>query len=226
VPERSPGPGHAAAADRRHSLGSLGVLGGTFNPPTLGHLAIAFHAREQLGLERVVLVPAGSPPHKQIARDPGPQRRLEMCRLLVRGADGLSVCAIETERDGPSYTVDTLRELHERHPETELTLIVGADVAGTLPSWHEPMKLLELAGIAVAERPGSDRGAVRDALASLGGLERASFLDAPLIDVSSSRAREQAAAGEPIERLVGADVAEYVAEHALYRAGAGARAAS
>jgi nicotinate-nucleotide adenylyltransferase len=204
------------------------VLGGTFNPPTLGHLAIARYAREQLGLERVALVPAGSPPHKQIAGDPGPQRRLEMCELLVRGAEGLSVCAIETERDGPSYTVDTLRELHERDPETELTVIVGADVAGTLPSWREPLELLALARIAVAARPGSDRSAVRDALASLGGLERASFLDAPLIDISSSRAREQAAAGEPIARLVGADVAKYVAEHALYGAGAGAgaRAAS
>jgi nicotinate-nucleotide adenylyltransferase len=223
VPERSPAPGHAPGPNQRHSLG---VLGGTFNPPTLGHLAIAGYACEQLGLERVVLVPTGSPPHKQIVGDPGPQRRLEMCRLLVRGADDLSVCALETERDGPSYTVDTLRELHERHPETELTFIVGADVAGTLPSWHEPLELLELATLAVAERPGSDRGVVLEALASLSGLERVRFLDAPLIDVSSSRAREQAAAGEPIERLVGADVAEYVAEHALYGTGAGARAVS
>jgi nicotinate-nucleotide adenylyltransferase len=223
VPEPPPARGHSAGPDQRHSLG---VLGGTFNPPTLGHLAIAGHAREQLGLERVVLVPTGSPPHKQIDGDPGPQRRLEMCRLLVHGAEGLSVCAIETERDGPSYTVDTLRELHERHPETELTFIVGADVAGTLPSWHEPLELLELATLAVAGRPGSDRSAVLDAVASLGGAQRVRFLDAPLIDVSSSRAREQAAAGEPIERLVGADVAEYVAEHALYGAGAGARAVS
>jgi nicotinate-nucleotide adenylyltransferase len=223
VREPSPAQGHGAGPDQRHSLG---VLGGTFNPPTLGHLAVAGNAREQLGLERVVLVPTGSPPHKQIAGDPGPQRRLEMCRLLVRGAEGLSVCAIETERDGPSYTVDTLRELHERDPETELTLIVGADVAGTLPSWHEPLELLGLARIAVAERPGSDRSVVLDAVASLGGTERVCFLDAPLIDVSSSRAREQAAAGEPIERLVGADVADYVAEHALYGAGAGARTVS
>jgi nicotinate-nucleotide adenylyltransferase len=200
------------------------VLGGTFNPPTLGHLAIAGHAREQLGLEWVVLMPAGSPPHKRLDEEPGPERRLAMCRLLVRGADRLSVCALEVERDGPSYTVDTLRELHARHPDTELTLIVGADVARTLPSWREPRALLDLAGLAVAERPGSDRGEVLGALSSLGGAERARFLQAPLIDVSSSRVRERAAAGEPIERLVGADVAEYVAEHALY--GAGARAAS
>ncbi|MFI4989705.1 MAG: nicotinate (nicotinamide) nucleotide adenylyltransferase [Solirubrobacterales bacterium] len=200
------------------------MLGGTFNPPTLGHLAIAGHAREQLGLERVVLMPTGSPPHKRIDEDPGPRRRLEMCRLLVRGAEGLAVCALETEREGPSYTVDTLRELHARHPETELTFIGGADVASTLPGWREPLALLELATLAVAERPGSDRSGVLDALARLGAAERVCFLEAPLIDVSSSRARKRAAVGEPIERLVGADVAAYVAEHALY--GAGARTAS
>ena len=198
------------------------MLGGTFNPPTLGHLAIAKHAREQLGLERVALVPARRPPHKRVADDPGPQRRLEMCRLLVRGAEGVCVCTVETERDGPSYTVDTLRELHARHPETELTLIAGADVASTLPSWREPRALLELATLAVAARAGSDRREVLDTVSSLGGSGRVRFLDAPPIDVSSSRARERAAAGEPIERLVGGDVADYVAEHALY--GAGARA--
>ncbi len=99
-------------------------------------------------------------------------------------------------------------------------------MAGTLPSWHEPLELLELATLAVAARPGSDRSDVLDAVASLGANERVRFLDAPLIDISSSRAREAAAAGESIERLVGADVAEYVADHALYGAGAGARAAS
>jgi nicotinate-nucleotide adenylyltransferase len=196
------------------------VLGGTFNPPTLGHLSIAAHAREQLGLERVVLMPVGSPPHKQIAEDPGPQRRLEMCGLLVRGTEGLSVCALETERDGPSYTVDTLRELHARHPETELTFIAGADVASTLPSWHEPRALLELATLAVAARVGSDRREVLDAVAPLDGYGRIRFLDTAPIELSSSLARERAAAGGSIEDLVGADVAEYVAEHALYRAGA------
>jgi len=200
------------------------VLGGTFNPPTLGHLAIARHARDQLGLERVVLMPAAAPPHKRVEEDPGPKARLEMCELLVRGAEGLSACALELERDGPSYTVDTLRALHARDQKTELTFIVGADVASTLPGWREPRELLRLARLAVAARPGSDRGGVLGAVASLGGEGRVSFLDAPLIDVSSSRARERVAAGEPIERLVGVDVAEYVAEHGFY--GEPARAAS
>lgn len=198
------------------------MLGGTFNPPTLGHLAIARHAREQLGLDRVVLMPVATPPHKHVSEDPGSKARLEMCELLVRGAQGVGVCALETERGGPSYTVDTLRELHARHPETELTFIAGADVASTLPDWREPRELLSLARLAVASRPGSDRVGVRAALASIGAEDGAEFLEAPLIDVSSSRAREQAAAGRPIDRLVGGEVAEYIREHALYGARVGA----
>jgi nicotinate-nucleotide adenylyltransferase len=198
------------------------VLGGTFNPPTLGHLAIARHARDQLGIDRVVLMPVASPPHKRAEEDPGAKARLEMCELLVRGADGVGVCALETEREGTSYTVDTLRELHARHPETELTFIVGADVASTLPAWREPRELLALARLVVASRPGSDRDGVHEALASLGGEGRAEFLDAPLIDVSSSRAREDAAAGRPIDRMVGGEVAEYIRERALYGARVGA----
>jgi nicotinate-nucleotide adenylyltransferase len=199
-------------------LRSLGILGGTFNPPHLGHLAIARHALAELGLARVVLVPAGTPPHKAVADDPGPQRRLEMCRLLLDGVAGVSVCALELERDGPSYTVDTLRAIHASHPEAELTFIVGADIAGTLPAWREPEQLLELAELAVAARPGSDRDGVLDALASLGGDARVRFLDAPLLDASSSDVRERAGAGEPIEQLVGASVAGYIAEHGLYDA--------
>jgi len=167
-------------------------------------------------------MPAAAPPHKQVADDPGPQVRLKMCELLVHGAEGVGVCDLETRREGPSYTVDTLQELHARHPETELTFIVGADVASTLPAWREPRELLSLARLAVAARPGSDRGEVLDALASVDGAsERVCFLDAPLIDVSSSRARERAAAGQRIDRLVGGEVAEFVREHALYGARVG-----
>jgi nicotinate-nucleotide adenylyltransferase len=205
-------------------LRSLGILGGTFNPPHLGHLAIARHAHSELGLARVVLMPAGAPPHKPIAQDPGAERRLEMCRLLVEGVEGVCVSALELERDGPSYTVDTLRAVHESHPEAELTFIVGADIASTVPAWHEAPRLLGLAELAVAARPGSDRRGVLDALAPLGGSARVRFLDAPLVDASSSSARERAAAGEPIEQLVGPRVARYMAEHGLY--GARVRAAS
>jgi nicotinate-nucleotide adenylyltransferase len=199
-------------------LRSLGILGGTFNPPHVGHLAIARHARSELGLERVVLMPAGAPPHKPIALDPGAERRVEMCRLLVDGVAGVCVSTLELERDGPSYTVDTLRAIHESHPQAELTFIVGADIASTVPAWHEAPQLLELADLAVAARPGSDRRGVLDALAPLGERSRVRFLDAPLVDASSSSVRACVAAGEPLDRLVGPAVAGYIAEHGLYGA--------
>jgi nicotinate-nucleotide adenylyltransferase len=172
----------------------------------------------------VALMPARLPPHKAIEQDPGCEHRLAMCRLLVARCDGLSVCALETERDGPSYTVDTLTSIQASQPHAELTLIVGADIARTLPAWREPERLLELAVVAVAARSGGDCHSVLEPLAALDGAARIEFLHSPVVDVSSSLARERAAAGAPIDDLVGGAVAGYVAEHGLY--GARARAAS
>jgi nicotinate-nucleotide adenylyltransferase len=205
--------------------GSLGILGGTFNPPHLGHLAIARDALRELALDRVVLMPARMPPHKPVERDPGSAARLAMCRLLVAGAEGVSVCAHELERDGPSYTVDTLRAIHASDPDAELTFIVGADTAATLPSWREPRRLLELATLAVAARSGTDRRGVIQALAPLAPAQgRVRFLETPVIEISSSLARERAAAEEPLEAIVGEGVAGYIVEHGLY--GARAREAT
>jgi nicotinate-nucleotide adenylyltransferase len=215
---------------------SIGILGGTFNPPHLGHLVVADHARSALGLELVLLTPAHIPPHKPTAPDPGSERRLAMCRLAVEGADGVAVCAVELERGGPSYTVDTLRSIHASHPHAELTFIVGADVASTLPSWREPRELLELADLAVAARVGTDRAAVVEAVAGLrggpasegtasegaGGELPVRFLDMAEIEISSSMVRRRVAAGESIEELVGPAVAGYIAEHDLYRDDVGA----
>jgi nicotinate-nucleotide adenylyltransferase len=172
-------------------------------------------------------MPARIPPHKPTEEDPGPGHRLRMCRLAMMGVDGVSVCALELERDGPSYTVDTLRALHATHTEAELTFIVGADTARTLPAWREPAELLELADLAVAAREGSGQRGVLDAVVPLlaparprAGNDTASairFLDMPAIEISSSLVRERAARGEPIEDQVGPAVAGYIAEHRLYR---------
>jgi len=160
--------------------------------------------------------------------------RLRMCRLAVDGEAGLSVCALEIERGGLSYTVDTLEAIHASHPDAALTLIVGADTAGTLSSWREPEKLLELAHLAVAARAphvGAQAGAARrrvlDALAGLavddaggrGLAERVRFLEMPEVEVSSSMVRRRVANREPIDELVGPAVAGYIDEHGLYRAG-------
>jgi nicotinate-nucleotide adenylyltransferase len=202
---------------------SIGILGGTFNPPHLGHLALARHALAELGLERVALMPAHTSPYKVAVPDPGPEHRLRMCALLVGSEPGASACALEVKRGGVSYTVDTLSAIHASNPDAELTLIVGADTASTLPAWREPARLLGLATLAVAARDGTSRAEVLGRLDSIGTgpSEPVRFLELPPIDVSSSAARRRAAAGEPIEPLVGADVAGYIAEHGLYRGSGG-----
>ncbi len=199
---------------------SLGILGGTFNPPHLGHIAVASHARTQLGLERVALMPSHTPPHKPVLGDniaTDPEQRLQMCELAAAGHAGLSACALEVERGGASYTVDTLLSLHDIYPDTQLTLILGSDMARTLPSWRRPQELLALAGIAVAERPGDGREPVRAALTELGSTGADTvFLTMPPVDISSSQVRERVAHGGNIDELVGSVVAAYISERRLY----------
>lgn len=177
-------------------------------------------ARAELGLERVVLMPANSAPHKGEVGDPGPERRLEMCRLAVGEESGLGVCGLEIERGGRSYTVDTLRAIDESHPDTELTFIVGADMALTLPTWRDPQVLVGLAKLAVAEREDGRREDVSRALTPLGA--DVAFLDMPMVEISSSVVRERVHDGESIEGLVEPAVAEYIAERGLYRGGTAA----
>jgi nicotinate-nucleotide adenylyltransferase len=187
-----------------------------FNPPHVGHLALARAAASQLELERVLLTPVLVPPHKPAKWDPGAEHRLHMCHLALQGDSRLGVCTLELERPGPSYTVDTLRSVHASNPEAELTLIVGADVARTFGSWREPREILKLARLAVAERDGSARQEVRDILAPLGGEGRMVFLEMASHDISSSFVRQRLTAGESIEESVGPAVAGYISQHELY----------
>lgn len=187
-----------------------------FNPPHLGHLALARATADQLGLDRVLLTPVLIPPHKPAKWDPGAEQRLLMCRLLIQGDPLLDVCTLELERPGPSYTVDTLRAIHDNQPDAELTLILGADMARTLGSWREPKEILKLARLAVAERDGATCREVLDALTPLAGAERVAFLDMAPQDISSSLVRRHLTSGEPIDGLVGADIAAYISENELY----------
>ncbi len=165
-----------------------------------------------------MLMPAHSAPHKLREGDPGPEGRLEMCRLAVAGIDGVGACALEIERGGPSYTVDTLRSIHASHREAELTFIVGADMARTLPTWREPEALLELASLTVAEREDAGRDDVLRALAPLRAA--VTFLKMGMVEISSSLVRERVAEGKPVGELVAPAVAGYIAEHDLYAAAA------
>ena len=111
----------------------IGILGGSFNPPHVGHLVIAQEAHAQLGLDKVVFMPVAAPPHKQLEDDPGPDSRFEMCRLAVAKDERFEVSRLELDRGGPSYTADTLRTIHATAPGDELTFIVGGDMAASLP---------------------------------------------------------------------------------------------
>jgi nicotinate-nucleotide adenylyltransferase len=200
----------------------VGLLGGTFNPPHIAHLICAQEAIAGVGLDRVLFVPVHTPPHKPAASGPGVEHRVELCRLAVAGDERLGVSRIEAERPGPSYTVDTLRALHDEKPEDELTFIVGGDMAHSLPSWREPEAVLELATLAVAEREGLRREDILERLASLpGATERVRFFDMPRVDVSSSMIRERIAAGRPVRYLVPDAVADHIARTGLYRVPAG-----
>jgi nicotinate-nucleotide adenylyltransferase len=202
---------------------SLGILGGTFNPPHVAHLVAARAALDQLGLDRVALVPVAAPPHKPLPDDPGPEVRLELCRRAAAGDERLEVSDIEVRRGGPSYTVATLEEIHAERPEDELTFIAGGDMAASLPEWREPERVLELARFAVAEREGAEREEIERRTAGLAGRERIVFFDMPRLDVSSSEVRARVAAGRPIDELVSPAVKAYIDELGLYRTAVKAR---
>jgi nicotinate-nucleotide adenylyltransferase len=202
-------------------MGHVGILGGTFNPPHIGHLVMAREACDQLDLDRVWLMPVADPPHKEAEEDPGAGARLRLCRLAVGDDERLGVCALEIERGGASFTVDTLRTLHELDPEQELTFIVGGDMAHSLPSWREPEAILALARLAVAERAGVRRDDIAARLAPLHQGDRVTFFDMPRLDISSSAIRRRVASGRPVRYLVPDAVADAIAEHHLYRPAAG-----
>jgi nicotinate-nucleotide adenylyltransferase len=196
----------------------LGIYGGVFNPPHHGHLVAAQEAHSQLELDVVVWVPTGIAPHREIEDDPGAEARFEMVELAIGADERFRASRIEIEREGPSYTVETLRELREREPDAELFLILGGDQALALPTWHEPEQVLDLATLGVFERGSSTRNAIQITIGRLAGAERVRFLQMPRIDISSTLVRRRAAAGKPIRYLVPDKVANFIGAQSLYGA--------
>jgi nicotinate-nucleotide adenylyltransferase len=197
----------------------VGIFGGAFNPPHIGHLVCAQEALVQLELERVVFMPVGVPPHREIDLDPGAETRLEMVELAVGDDERFEASRIELDREGPSYTLDTLEQLAKESPKDELVLILGGDQAAALASWHEPERVLERATVAVFERMSWGRNAIMIKIGRLPGAQRVRYLDMPLIQVSSSAIRRRVREGLPIQYLVPDKVADYISSHDLYSAG-------
>jgi nicotinate-nucleotide adenylyltransferase len=175
----------------------------------------------------VLIVPVAVPPHKEAPGDPGADVRLDLCRLAVGDDERFAVSDLEVRRGGASYTVDTLRALHAAFPGNELSFIVGGDMAFSLPTWRAPAEVVGLARLAVAEREGARQADILDRLATIrGAAGRVDFFDLPRMDVSSSLVRRRVAAGRPVRYLVADPVAEYIAQHGLYRSPVGAPTSS
>jgi nicotinate-nucleotide adenylyltransferase len=196
----------------------VGILGGAFNPPHIGHLVCAQESLVQLQLDKVVFVPVGQAPHRELAGDPGAEERLEMVELATADDERFEVSRVEIDRAGPSYTADTLRALREAAPQDELFLILGGDQAAALGSWHEPEEVLALATVAVMERLSWSRQAIGIKIGGLKGTRAVRYLEMPIIQISSSSIRRRAAAGQPVRYLVPDKVAAYIETHGLYGA--------
>ncbi len=185
----------------------LGIFGGSFDPPHVGHLLVVADALDALALDRVVFVPAGIQPLKVGAAAADARHRLEMVRLLVGGEPRFSVDPIEIDRDGLSYTVQTLAAFAERHPQSERFFLVGTDVLASFGQWREPERVVQLATVAVMQRDGGagplPAGAVR--------------VETRRVDVSSTEIRERVRAGRTIRGFVPEAVEAYIASQRLYR---------
>jgi nicotinate-nucleotide adenylyltransferase len=198
----------------------VGILGGTFDPPHIGHVLLALDALDQLALDRVVLVPAARQPLKADAAMTPPADRLAMTRLLGRADPRLSVDAVEVEREGLSFTIDTMRGYRASQPDAEFYLLMGQDTAATLPRWRDPGALSALVRVAIAGRgAGAGTGAGGDANAV--GADPSGFrvdrLRPRLVDISATEIRDRVRDGRSIRGFVPDAIADYIATHALYR---------
>lgn len=199
----------------------IGVLGGTFDPPHVGHLWLATLAADAMELERVLFMPAAQPPHKPHDGVSRATDRLLMTRLAIAPDPMLELTAIEMERPGPSYTIDSVAELQDLHgPDVQLYLVMAADSLEQIDTWREPDALLERIEWIVGPRPGAplpDRSALEDRFGA--GASRIHVLGGPSLDVSSSEVRRRVAAGHAIRYLVPRGVEELITDRGLYRRG-------
>jgi nicotinate-nucleotide adenylyltransferase len=192
----------------------LGVMGGTFDPVHNGHLIAAEEARFGFSLDEVLFIPAGAPWQKAERRVSAPEHRLAMCRLATATNDAFWVSPIEIERAGPTYTIDTLRQLREElGTATELFFVTGADAITQILTWKDASETLRLATFIAVTRPGHHPAD----LEGLGLGDKVASLEIPGLAISSSQIRERVASGRPIRYLVPDQVLSYILDRGLYR---------
>lgn len=187
---------------------TIGVFGGSFDPVHIGHLIVAEAAADVIGLSRVLFMPAGQQPFKAGYHAARAGHRAAMLRLAVQGNPRFGLDLRELERVGPSYTVDSLRELRNEHMEDQLCFLVGADIADDLPAWRDADELTQLAEFVALTRPGAE--VRRDAIVTR-------VVEVPAVGISATHVRDAVKQGHSIRYLVPPGVAEYIVRNGLYR---------
>ncbi|MCC6729763.1 MAG: nicotinate-nucleotide adenylyltransferase [Chthonomonadales bacterium] len=195
----------------------LGILGGTFDPIHFAHLLVAEDARVQIGLDRVLFIPNGTPAHKSAAETTSPEHRVAMVERAVRANPAFEASRLEIDREGPSYTADTLAALHEANPGADLFFLTGSDAVAEIATWHRPAEVLRLSTIVVAARPGYSLDWLCGVLEPR-YMERLVPLTSAYLDISATAIRERARCGLPVRYLTPDPVAAYISEQRLYRA--------
>lgn len=187
----------------------IGILGGTFDPPHNGHIAIARAALKECDLEKIIFIPAKYPPHKPIDGVTSEKDRMNMLRLAVGGHDGFEVSDIELRKNSISYTVETLREIKKQYQGDEIIFIIGADNITEMEGWYKPDEILDIADVVAFNRPGFKPGGMYKSKIRL--------LSMPPVDISSTEIRSKVAEKEDIKNLVPDRVREYIEKNSLYR---------
>ncbi len=195
----------------------IGLLGGTFDPVHYGHLFLAEECRTRLHLDQVILIPAGSPPHKQRTSFIAAEHRLAMVKLAIASNPSFACSDMEIRRGGISYTVDTLRALREQRPGAEMYYLTGIDTVAEIGTWKCPDEVLRLATFVAVTRPGYDPALLDERLPPE-YLARVQRLDTIHLDISSTEIRHRVAEGAAIRYLLPDAVAEYISTHSLYGA--------
>ncbi len=196
----------------------VGILGGTFDPPHIGHLVLAEYAVSALALDCVLFVPAGDPPHKWRVRV-GIEHRLPMLESAIADNDRFTISRVDIDRPGPHYTLDTVKILQQQQPETEFFFLMGGDSLYNLPGWYQPKELIRLCKLAVMARPGSPMPPELKETLLPGLADRVEIIDSPMLGFSSTEVADRLEAGKSVRYLVPDSVLAYIQLNGLYRNG-------
>ena len=197
----------------------VGILGGTFDPPHIGHLVLAEYAVSALDLDCVFFVPAADPPHKWRVRV-SIDHRLPMLECAIADNDRFTISRVDVDRPGPHYTVDTVRILQEQYPDTEFYFLMGGDSLLNLPSWYQPQELIALCKLAVMARPGSPMPPELKETLLPGLADRVVVIESPMLGFSSTEVADRLEAGNSVRYLVPDSVLAYIQSNGLYQNGA------